>query len=362
MQASWRMRKNIFRNKRQKVFVGLSGGVDSAVSAALLIQAGYDVTGVFIRIALPGYPCAAGIDKLDAMRVAAKLEIPFMELDLSKQYEKEVFRTSIEEFKKGKTPNPDALCNREIEFGAFFEFAKSNGADLVATGHYAQTQGGLLYAGKDPSKDQSYFLWMVKEDILKQTLFPVGGMEKTDVRKLAEKFGLPNATRKDSQGLCFLGDVSMDDMLSKELHPISGSVLSETGDVIGKHEGSVLYTLGQRHGFELFAKTPDTQPHFVIGKDTEQNTITVSTDRYPKHARKTTLTLREQNWIGERETPCTARYRYHQTLIPAEISVDGEAATLLAPYYVPHGQSLVFYKGERCLGGGIVDNSSFVSS
>jgi tRNA-specific 2-thiouridylase len=356
------MRKNIFPKKGVRVFVGLSGGVDSAVSAALLVQAGYDVTGVFIRIALPGYPCAAGVDKLDAMRVAAKLGIPFMELDLSKQYEEEVFKSSIDEFKKGKTPNPDALCNREIKFGAFFEFAKQHGADMVATGHYAQTKDGLLYAGRDASKDQSYFLWMVKKEILKQTLFPVGGMEKADVRKLAEKFGLPNAARKDSQGLCFLGDVSMDDMLSKELKPQKGNVLSETGEILGTHGGAVLYTLGQRHGFELSAKSPETKPHFVIAKDMDANTITVSVSKYPKDAGKTVLSLRETNWTGEIQKRCMARFRYHQTLIPAEISKDGDHVTLLAPHYVPLGQSLVMYAGEQCLGGGIVDSSAFLAA
>ncbi len=365
MQVNWLTKRNI---SNKKIFVGLSGGVDSAVSAALLVRAGYDVTGVFIRIALPGYPCAAGVDKLDAMRVAAKLQIPFLELDLSREYEQEVFTSSIEEFKKGKTPNPDALCNREIKFGAFFNFAKSHGADFVATGHYAQTKDGLLYTSPDESKDQSYFLWMVKKEILEQTLFPVGGMKKTEVRALAARLNLPNASRKDSQGLCFLGDISMDDMLSKELQPKKGNVLSEAGDVVGKHHGAILYTLGQRHGFELFAKTPETKPHFVIAKDISSNTITVSTDKYPKNATKTILSLRETNWIGyalqadPRKGTDMARYRYHQTLIPAEISADGTTATLLAPHYVPLGQSLVFYSGVHCLGGGIVDNISFLSS
>jgi tRNA-specific 2-thiouridylase len=144
--------------KKGKVFVGLSGGVDSGVSAALLKQQGYDVTGVFIRIALPGYPCSAGADKLDAMRVAAHLEIPFLELDLSKHYEQEIFKNTVSEFKKGRTPNPDVLCNREIKFGEFYTFAKAHGADYVATGHYAQTKHGMLYSATDPSKEQSYFL------------------------------------------------------------------------------------------------------------------------------------------------------------------------------------------------------------
>ncbi|MBY0473021.1 tRNA 2-thiouridine(34) synthase MnmA [Patescibacteria group bacterium] len=353
----------MFGKNKGKVFVGLSGGVDSAVSAALLQSQGYDVTGVFIRIALPGYPCSAGADRIDAMRVATHLQIPFLEIDLSESYAKEVFASSLSGFKKGRTPNPDTLCNREIKFGAFFNFAMEQGADFVATGHYAQTKDGLLYAGKDPSKDQSYFLWMVKKEILEKTIFPVGNLEKTEVRALAEKFKLPNARRKDSQGLCFLGEVSIEDMLHKELSPVPGDVLSETGEVIGRHEGTPLYTLGQRHGFTLSSQTPDTKAHFVIEKDIEFNTITVSTERFPHGVTKTDVTLIETNWIGELQarSDLAAQYRYHQTLIPVEIV--GETHVVLGqPHYMPLGQSLVLYTKEgRCLGGGIVDKSDLTA-
>ena len=352
----------MFGRSKGKVFVGLSGGVDSAVSAALLQSQGYDVTGVFIRIALPGYPCSAGADRIDAIRVAAHLEIPFLEIDLSEEYKNQVFNTSLGEFAHGRTPNPDTLCNREIKFGAFFEFAMEHGADFVATGHYAQTKNGLLYAGKDPSKDQSYFLWMVKKEILEKTIFPVGNLEKLQVRTLAEKFNLPNARRKDSQGLCFLGDVSIEDMLHKELAPVPGDVLSESGDVVGRHDGAPLYTLGQRHGFTLSSQTSDTKAHFVIGKDVEFNTITVSTERFPKDVTKTDVTLAETNWIGDRgQSSVLAQYRYHQTLIPAEIT--GNTQVLLQqPHYMPLGQSLVLYTKEgRCLGGGIVDKSTLTA-
>jgi tRNA-specific 2-thiouridylase len=348
----------LWRKKRGKVFVGLSGGVDSAVSAALLQKAGYDVTGVFIRIALPGYPCSAGEDKRDALRVATHLQIPFIEIDLSKDYTDRVFASALVDFKKGRTPNPDTLCNREIKFGAFYDFARAHGADFVATGHYAQSKNGSLYQGADASKEQSYFLWMVQENILKNTLFPVGAMQKTHVRTLAKKFGLPNASRKDSQGLCFLGDLSLDDMLEKELKPAPGSVLSETGEVIGRHGGTVLYTLGQRHGFELFLKTPETKPHFVNDKDIENNTITVSENRFPHGVSKTEITLVETNWIGEREVECMARYRYHQALIPATVH-NNTTVVLHEPHYVPPGQSLVLYSKNdgRCFGGGIVNTA-----
>ncbi|MDO8517699.1 MAG: tRNA 2-thiouridine(34) synthase MnmA [bacterium] len=374
--------------KKKKVFVGLSGGVDSAVSAALLQKEGYDVTGVFIRIALPGYPCSAGADKIEAMRVAAHLDIPFLELDLSKEYAEEVFTTSIQAFARGRTPNPDALCNRQIKFGAFFDFARARGADYIATGHYAQLRESKisetqkfpaknflspapsrlrtfpqpsftsLLAGADAEKDQSYFLWMVPEAVLRHTLFPVGGMQKARVRELAKKFGLPNSARKDSQGLCFLGDISIEQMLNKELSPQLGDVLAENGKVVGTHEGAVLYTLGQRHGFTIFSQDTHTVPHFVIGKDIEKNTITTSTQRYPTGATTTQVALREHNWIGPVSSgPCSARFRYRQKLIPAVVEVEKNIATLLEPHYVPLGQSLVVYKGEVCLGGGIVEDT-----
>ncbi len=361
--------------EKKKVFVGLSGGVDSAVSAALLKQEGYEVVGVFIRIALPGYPCSAGADKIEAMRVAAHLDISFLELDLSKEYEQEVFNTSIGEFARGRTPNPDALCNREIKFGKFFEFARARGADFIATGHYAQLHRSgtnvehsvQLLIGADEEKDQSYFLWMVPEEVLQYTLFPVGGLQKSQVRALAQKFGLPNAARHDSQGLCFLGDISIEDMLHKELAPVPGDVLTEGGEVVGSHEGALFYTIGQRHGFTIVTnrgtsdvphRAGNAVPHFVIAKDTEKNTITVSTERYPIGTTNTTVELREQNWIGAAPPgPCMARFRYRQTLIPVTVDVEKNKVTLFEPHYVPLGQSLVLYRGDVCLGGGIADST-----
>ncbi len=339
------------------VFVGLSGGVDSAVSAALLQKQGYQVTGVFIRIALDGYPCTAGVDKLDAMRVAAHLRIPFLSVDLSEEYKKRVFEISVGEFAKGRTPNPDTLCNKEIKFGLFFDWCMSRGAELVATGHYAQIRDGQLYAGVDDNKDQSYFLWAVPETKLRKTLFPVGGLHKPDVRVLAKKFGLPNAERKDSQGLCFLGPVSLDDMLHQELTLVPGDVLDSRGVVVGRHEGTPAYTLGQRHGFELSTATSERLPHFVIAKDVVHNTITVSSDRYPQGVAGARVALSAENWIGDAvDGPCMARFRYRQTLIPA--IKEGSMVVLKEPHYVPEGQSLVLYRAERCLGGGIVDKST----
>lgn len=350
--------------KKGKVFVGLSGGVDSAVSAALLQQQGYEVVGVFIRIALPGYPCSAGVDKIDAMRVAAHLKIPFIELDLSKDYEQEVFKTAIGEFEKGRTPNPDALCNREIKFGKFYEFARAHGADFVATGHYAQIINGELLMSADTNKDQTYFLWMVSQEVLAHVLFPVGHLHKDEVRALAAKFGLPNAKRHDSQGLCFLGDISMEDMLKQELIVASGDVLSEEGQVVGVHDGAVLYTPGERHGFRLFAHTPDTKPHFVVATDVAKNTITVSPNKFPVGVTKTHVSLRDCNWIGEVSPgEYMARFRYRQKLIPITLSIDGEKTMVILhePHHVPLGQSLVLYVGTRCIGGGILDEVYFTA-
>ncbi|MBX4192229.1 tRNA 2-thiouridine(34) synthase MnmA [Candidatus Parcubacteria bacterium] len=345
--------------KGKKVFVGLSGGVDSAVSAALLQKNGYDVTGVFIKIQIPGYPCPAAQDRIDAMRVAAHLKIPFFEIDLSKEYEQEVFRSSLSEFKKGRTPNPDTLCNQKIKFGVFFDFCRSKGADFVATGHYAQikkqSSSTFLFSGLDPNKDQSYFLWMVPETVLRHTMFPIGSMQKSQVRAYAEKIGLPNFDRPDSQGLCFLGDISIEEMIKNEIPQTSGEVLSKEGKVIGLHEGAALYTMGQRHGFTLDTKMAHTTPHFIIGKNINDNTIVVSEDKFPKNAARTHVELEDINWIGPTTKEVTARYRYRQKLIPA--TLEGSTVTLHEPHYVPLGQSLVLYDKERCLGGGVISSA-----
>lgn len=349
-------------NKGKKVFVGLSGGVDSAVSAALLKDAGYDVIGVFIRIAIPGYPCTAGADKVDAMRVAAHLKIPFNEIDLSDEYKKRIFDHSIKEFQKGNTPNPDVLCNREIKFGLFYDYATAQGADLVATGHYAQIQNGMLYAGADAdplrqspseaSKDQSYFLALVPQNVFARVLFPIGHLHKNAVRKLAKKFGLPNAERPDSQGLCFLGPVSVGDLLQQELSTTAGDVLDEHGAVVGRQRGAALYTLGQRHGFTVQSSVP----LYVIGKDIEANTITVSKNKFPTGASRTEVELSDCNWIGtvRKSYPYSARYRYRQALIPAELCGNLASVILHQPHYVPNGQVLALYEGGRCIGGGVV--------
>ncbi len=352
-----------WRQKRGTVFVGLSGGVDSAVSAALLKQQGYDVIGVFIRIVLPGYPCTAGEDRREALRVATHLHIPFREIDLSDAYMRTVFTPSIAAFAEGKTPNPDAWCNREIKFGLFYNYAREQGADYVATGHYARVlrtkhQFGL-FASIDTKKDQSYFLWSIPYAQLPHILFPIGMFKKEKVRQLAKRFHLPNAARKDSQGLCFVGDLGIEQILTKEQPQYPGKVLDEKGNEIGVHAGAMLYTIGQRHGFTLHARTTHTQPHFVVRKDIAHNTITVSERKIPTMYSSTRLILTQTNWIGNapEEGQYMVRFRYRQPLMPAFIHYadDTTLVTLQQPQLVPEGQSLVVYKENQCIGGGVVD-------
>lgn len=344
----------------QKVFVGLSGGVDSAVSAALLKEAGYDVTGVFIKVWQPDFlVCTWREERRDAMRVAAKLNIPFLFFDFSDEYKKGVADYMIEEYKKGRTPNPDVMCNREIKFGAFFNKAKELGADFVATGHYARVKkSGIknyeLREGLDTNKDQSYFLWTLTPEILRQTLFPVGELRKEEVRKLAKKFGLENAEKRDSQGLCFLGDVDLEDFLSHFINTKVGDVLSTSGKKIGQHRGALFYTLGERHGFEVFEKTHDSKPFYIVSKDMKANTITVSNvEKEIEEGKRKEVKLEKINWITEpKSKELEARIRYRQERI--RVTLNNEQVTFEKPQTVASGQSIVFYNGDLCMGGGII--------
>ncbi|MCK5027219.1 MAG: tRNA 2-thiouridine(34) synthase MnmA [Candidatus Pacebacteria bacterium] len=349
----------------KKVYAGLSGGVDSSVSAALLKKQGYDVTGVFIKVWQPPFlACTWKEERLDAMRVAAKLDIPFKTLDLEKEYKESIVDHMVAEYKLGRTPNPDVMCNKTIKFGAFLKRALEEGADLVATGHYAQKteKDGMyeLHAGLDESKDQSYFLWTLTQDQLKYVLFPVGGYEKAQVRKLAKKFDLITADKKDSQGLCFMGKLNMKDFLKEFIEEKRGDILDDKGAVIGYHDGAVFYTLGQRRGFVITEKTPEDTPYYIVAKDIENNTITVSHQReshLPKEKKKVKLT--QANWIsavpedGER---FSVRIRYRQRLHECTIEkTNGDIMLVFdVSQMVDAGQSAVLYKEGRCVGGGVV--------
>jgi tRNA-specific 2-thiouridylase len=358
------------KKAKLKVYVGLSGGVDSAVSAALLKRQGYDVTGVFIKAwTPPNYPCTWKEDRRSAMRAAAVLNIPFFTLDLEKEYKRGVADYMIEEYRRGRTPNPDVMCNKEIKFGAFLNWALSRGADFVATGHYAiryenyakSTKQYELKEAKDKNKDQSYFLWTLTPEQLKHILFPVGDLEKPDVRKLASKFGLPQATRKDSQGLCFLGRVDMKEFLSQYIPSEKGDVLdAETGEVIGHHPGALFFTLGERHGFTVTKKTDQEVPLYVVGKNIEKNMITVSSRKSQVESPKTNIILEDVNWVAGREPEkfgIECRFRYRQDKLKCEMKKkDGNYNLEIGNLneLPASGQSIVFYAGEICLGGGII--------
>jgi len=345
----------------QKVFVGISGGVDSAVSAALLKDQGYDVVGVFIKIWSPEWlGCTSREDRLDAMRVAAHLSIPFREIDLTKEYKKEVVDYMIREYKIGRTPNPDVFCNKYIKFGVFFDWALREGAEYVATGHYARIkkEGDVfqMLAGKDQGKDQSYFLWTLGQKQLSKTFFPVGDLEKLEVRKLAKKYKLPNAQRKDSQGLCFVGPIDVKDFLAQYASQKSGDVLDGSGNVIGNHPGALFFTIGERHGFTITEKTPNDEPYFVVAKDMEKNTIVVGHKKDSISGMKKEFALESVNWISG--TPIkgekyTARVRHLGVRAPCIF--DSDKIIFTDPVLAASGQSLVLYDGDECLGGGIVE-------
>ncbi|MDE1940776.1 MAG: tRNA 2-thiouridine(34) synthase MnmA [Patescibacteria group bacterium] len=367
----------------KKAFVGMSGGVDSSVSAALLKRAGYDVTGVFIKVWQPDWiECDWREERLDAMRAAAHLRIPFVTLDLEAEYKKEVIDYMISEYRAGRTPNPDVMCNRYVKFGAFWRWAAKNGADFIATGHYARIEergggsreegvrraghGFRLLAGSDPNKDQSYFLWTLTQDDLSHTLFPVGGLLKSEVRSLARKFGLPNADKKDSQGLCFIGKVDVKAFLAHYIKSEPGDVIDDSGKKIGKHPGSVFFTIGERHGFMIDPdkRSPNDQPYYVVSKDVVNNTITVSNkEGGDRPSASDAVRLSKANWISGSAPGSAdrsmARSRYRQPLQALkEIecrTTETKVVFEKAQESLTPGQSLVIYRGEECLGGGIIE-------
>lgn len=354
-------------SETKRVAVALSGGVDSSVSAALLQKEGYEVVGVFIKTwTVPWLPCTWREERRDAMRVAAQLQIPFSTVDLSETYEREVVDYMIASYREGNTPNPDVMCNKQVKFGGFYGWAMEQGFDYVATGHYAQvsaTENGYqLIKGADENKDQSYFLWTVTQQQLARILFPIGSYNKTAVRALAEQFSLPTAQKKDSQGICFLGKVDMPTFLKHYIALARGVVLNTQGESIGTHEGALIYTIGQRHGFSIEKKTPETPPLYVIGKNIEQNTITVAPAEEAQERALSSCRVKDLHFIhGElpRENlHCMARIRYRQPLFPVIVKSHGEnsgVVVLETPQpYVSKGQSIVFYDGEICLGGAVI--------
>lgn len=350
------------------VFVGLSGGVDSSVAALRLKKAGYRVVGVFIKVWQPDFlTCNWEAERLDAMRVAATLDIPFLTFDASERYKNDVADYLVREYKSGRTPNPDVMCNKHVKFGAFLNFARSHGADFVATGHYAQRidgeAGPELHRGIDENKDQSYFLWTLTDEQLQHALFPIGDTKKADIRKEAERAGLPTAEKPDSQGVCFLGALDMKEFLFHFIPREPGVVRDTDGNEIGEHDGAIFYTIGQRHGFQSTHAQANERPYYVVQKDIEHNILIVSHEK-PTHTDSdgSTLHLTGTNWIGPRageQIEIQTRYRQKPARGTIEVMETDKATVTLheAAEMSAAGQSCVLYSGTRCLGGGIIDNA-----
>jgi len=352
-------------NSNQTIFVGLSGGVDSSVAALRLQKQGYNVVGVFIKVWHPDFMvCNWERERLDAMRVAAHLNIPFLTCDAEAEYRDEVAHFFIAEYKAGRTPNPDVMCNQHVKFGAFLRFAQAKGADFIATGHYARriegANGPELHRGVDSNKDQTYFLWTLTPEQLAYTLFPVGDSPKEIIRGEAEMAGIPTAQKKDSQGICFLGHVDIPEFLSHYIDLSSGDVLDEAGTVIGEHKGAFVYTIGQRHGFTLQTTNKDRTPMFVTAINTEQNTITVGAK---EHIQETTdsmylrSTVLRQSLTADAELE--AQIRYRQTPFKVIVTRINESDIEVTPVdsiqRPAAGQSCVLYRGSHCVGGGILE-------
>jgi tRNA-specific 2-thiouridylase len=358
--------------KKQRVFVGMSGGVDSSVAAALLKEQGYEVVGAYMKNwsqDIPGYPCPWQDDYQDAKRVAVQLGIGFKMYDFEKQYGHKVVDYMVAEYKVGRTPNPDIMCNQEVKFKLFLETALSEGADFVATGHYAKTKNGKLYKAKDGNKDQTYFLYRVTETALKKALFPLGGYTKPEVRKLAKKFGLVTANKKESMGICFVGKVGIKEFLQQYMHEDGpgaikpGDIINQSGEVIGRHDGAIFYTIGQRHGLGIGGRSLPAGgqglPYYVIGKDMKKNEVYVTADLNDKHLWGKEIQLTDIHWInspplqGATLMVLMVRTRHRAPLVGCTYK-DGVIKLKDEVRAVTPGQSAVLYDGDLVLGGGVV--------
>ncbi len=346
--------------KTQTVFVGLSGGVDSSVSAALLKEQGYRVVGVYMKNwsrDLPGYPCPWQQDYQDAKRVAVQLGIDFELFDFEAEYFHKVVQYMLDGFTAGITPNPDVMCNQEIKFKLFLDAALAHGADFIATGHYAQANNAKLLMAADANKDQTYFLYRITQAALQKTLFPIGHLTKPQVREMAKKYGLVTASKKESMGICFVGKVGIKEFLQQFLPPqASGSVLNQYGMAIGTHDGAVFYTIGQRHGLHLGGGLP----YYVTGKDMGKNEVYVTTDINDQKLWHTTAQLHAVHWINDEPVDglsVQVRFRHRAALQTAVVHLNDKGCTLILEQperALTPGQSAVMYDGNCCIGGGIV--------
>ncbi len=344
----------------KKVSVGMSGGVDSSVTAALLQQQGYDVTGVYMKNwsqDLPGLVCPWRQDYQDAKRVAVQLGIKFKLYDFETEYRHKVVDYMVAEYQAGRTPNPDIMCNQEVKFKLFLETALEDGADYIATGHYARIQDGQLLTGLDKNKDQSYFLYRVTAVALQKSLMPIGELEKPQVRRIAKKLGLATAAKKDSQGICFVGKVGIKDFLLHELgSQTPGPIVDSQGREIGQHDGALFYTIGQRHGLDVGGGLP----YYVARKDMQTNTVYVTTNLDDKSLWSKEIKLQDLHWINDppvKDQKYQARLRYRGPLVECTLNCTPECTLLKLQHAqrgLAAGQSAVIYDGDRVLGGGIL--------
>lgn len=361
-----------FRTDRQNlhVIVGMSGGVDSSVAALLLKQQGYQVSGIFMQNwEDDDEHCTARQDYRDAASVAARLGMELTTVNFADEYWERVFAHFLEEYSAGRTPNPDILCNKEIKFKAFLDHARSQGADAIATGHYVRAGGSndavQLLRGLDGNKDQSYFLYTLNQQQLRPSLFPVGEMEKPDVRKLAQDAGFHVHSKKDSTGICFIGERKFSAFLAEYLPAQPGDIVSDSGEVIGRHNGLMFYTLGQRQGLGIGGRSAgEESPWYVLDKDLKDNRLIVGQGHDHPTLFRSSLQAHNIHWV-QGSAPadsfrCTAKVRYRQQDQAATVTLgDGDSLHIEfdnAVRAATPGQSLVLYDGDACLGGAIISD------
>ncbi|KAA1188595.1 tRNA 2-thiouridine(34) synthase MnmA [Photorhabdus heterorhabditis] len=359
-------------NSQKKVIVGMSGGVDSSVSAYLLQQQGYQVSGLFMKNWEEDDNeeyCSAATDLADAQSVCDKLGIELHTVNFAAEYWDNVFEHFLSEYKAGRTPNPDILCNKEIKFKAFLEFAAEDlGADYIATGHYVRRKDingkSQLLRGLDNNKDQSYFLYTLSHQQIAQSLFPVGELEKPEVRRIAEQIGLVTAKKKDSTGICFIGERKFRDFLGRYLPAKPGPIVTVDGETLGEHQGLMYHTLGQRKGLGIGGtKDGNEEPWYVIDKDIQNNMLIVAQGHEHPRLMSTGLIAQQLHWVDRQplteEIHCVVKTRYRQQDIPCTVTpinedkIEVRFANPVAA--VTPGQSAVFYQGEICLGGGVIE-------
>lgn len=350
-----------------RVVVGMSGGVDSSVAALLLKQQGYDVIGIFMKNwddTDENGVCTATEDYEDVVRVCNQIGIPYYAVNFEKQYWEKVFTYFLDEYKAGRTPNPDVMCNKEIKFKAFLEHAMALGADYLATGHYARVayRDGeyQLLRGLDANKDQTYFLNQLGQAQLSKVLFPIGELQKAQVREIAKEAGLATAGKKDSTGICFIGERNFKQFLSNYLPAQPGQMQTLDGEVKGTHDGLMYYTIGQRHGLGIGGSR---EPWFVVGKNLKDNILYVAQGFDNELLYSDAIIATNVNWVSDRKPnepiACTAKFRYRQPDVPVTVEMIDETTARVSfeqrVRAVTPGQAVVFYNGEQCLGGGTID-------